>query len=88
MVDVTIPSDSNIRKWEHKRYQGLKKELERMRDIKASVVAMVIGEPEVVNHKLGKQLQQIPGTISEISVQRSDCAGLCRTPQITGRLQA
>ncbi|KAL4006508.1 quercetin 2,3-dioxygenase [Sarotherodon galilaeus] len=70
VVDVAIPSDSNIRKKEHeklKKYQGLREELEKMWRVK---------------------LQQIPGTTSEISVQKSAVLGtaktLRRTPKLPG----
>ena len=45
LVDVAIPSDSDIRKKGHKKlekYQGLKEELERMWGVKASVVPVVV----------------------------------------------
>ena len=71
MVDVAIPSDSNIRKKEHGRlmkYQGLKGELERMWRVNASVVTVMIGALGAVTPKLGEWLQQIPGITPEISV--------------------
>ncbi|TWW80141.1 hypothetical protein D4764_10G0011710 [Takifugu flavidus] len=46
LIDVAIPSDSNIRKKEHEKlekYQGLKEEIERMWGMKATVVPVVIG---------------------------------------------
>ena len=46
VVDVTTPSGINIKKKEHKKlqkYQGLKEEVEKMWDVKASVVPVVIG---------------------------------------------
>ena len=51
MVNVAIPSDSNIRKKENKKlkkYQELKEELERTWGVKASV----IGASGAVTHKL------------------------------------
>ena len=45
MVDVTTPSDGDIRKKEYKnlkKYQGLKKDLDRMWGVKVSVVPVVI----------------------------------------------
>ncbi|TWW57282.1 hypothetical protein D4764_07G0000010 [Takifugu flavidus] len=45
VIDVAIPSDSNIRKKEHEKlekYQGLKEEMERMWGMKATVVPVVI----------------------------------------------
>ena len=44
VIDVVIPSDSNIRKKEHEKlekYQGLKEELEKMWVVKAAVVIVL-----------------------------------------------
>ena len=53
------------------KYQGLKEELERMWKMKVKVVPVVIGALGVVAPKLEDWLQQIPGTTSELSVQKS-----------------
>ncbi|XP_070694492.1 protocadherin-8 [Pempheris klunzingeri] len=74
MIDVAIPSDSNIRKKEHrklKKYHGLKEELEKMWGVKATVVPVVFRALGSVTHKLGEWLQQIQGRTSEVSVQKS-----------------
>ena len=45
VIDVTIPSDSNIKKKGHKKlkkYQALKKEVEKMDEVKATQVQVVI----------------------------------------------
>ena len=57
VVDVKVPSDSNIRKKEQKKlgkYQGLKEELKRMWSIKTSVVTKVMGALKAVTPKLGE----------------------------------
>ena len=59
LVDVAIPSDSNIRRKEHKileKYQGLKEELERIWGLKVSVVPVVIGALGGITPKLGDWL--------------------------------
>ncbi len=46
VINVVIPSDSNIKKKEHEKlekYQGLKEELEKMWGVKPTVVLVVIG---------------------------------------------
>ena len=71
VVDVVIPSDSNIRKKEHEKlekYQGPKEELERMWGVKASLVSMLIGAHRAVTSKLGEWIQEILGITCEISV--------------------
>lgn len=57
VVHVTMPSDSDISKKEHnkvEKYQGLKKELERTRGVKASVAPVVIGACGAETSKLGE----------------------------------
>lgn len=48
MIDIAVPSDSNTRKKELKRfekYRGLKEELEKMWKMKATVAPVVIRTP-------------------------------------------
>ncbi|TWW72943.1 hypothetical protein D4764_15G0003370 [Takifugu flavidus] len=81
VIDVAIPSDNNIRKKEHEKlekYQGLKEEIERMWVMKATVVPVVIGTLVAVTPKLSRWLQQIPGTTSEISIQKSAVRGTAK----------
>ncbi len=78
VIDVAILSDSYIGKQEHEKiekYQGLREELEEMWRVKSTVVPVVIRALGAVAPKLGEWLKQIPGTTSEISVQKS--AVLC-----------
>ena len=56
VVDTIVPSDSNIKKKEHKKYgkyQGLKEELERIWGIKAGLVPMVVGALQAATSRLG-----------------------------------
>ena len=49
VIDVAMPSDSSIRKKEHKnleKYQGLRMDLEKMWDVKATVESVVIRTPQ------------------------------------------
>ena len=73
MIDVAVPSNSNIKKDYEKleKYQGLKEELERMWKVKAKVVPVVIRALGAVTPKLEEWLQQISGTTSDLSVQKS-----------------
>lgn len=43
----------------------------------------VIGALRAVKTKMGEWLQQIPGTISEISVQKNTIAGIAKILHIT-----
>ncbi|TWW73543.1 hypothetical protein D4764_15G0009370 [Takifugu flavidus] len=89
VVVFAIPSDRNIRKKEHEkleRYQGLKEEMARMWDMKATVVPVVIVTLRAVTPKLCRWLQQIPGTTSEISTQKSAVLGTVKILRRTLRL--
>ncbi|KAK7895269.1 hypothetical protein WMY93_020594 [Mugilogobius chulae] len=81
VVDVAIPSDGNIRRKEHEKlekYQGLREELEKAWKVKATVVPVVIGALGAVTPKLDEWLQHIPGSTSDISVQKSAVLGTAR----------
>lgn len=80
VVDVAIPSDSNIRKKKHKKleiYQGLKEQLDDMWKLKVKVIPIVTGFLRVVTPKLEERLQQIPGT-SDMSVQKTVALGTAK----------
>ena len=49
-----------------------------MRKVKANKVPVVIGAPGAVTPKLEEWLQQIPGTTSELSVQKSAVLGTAK----------
>ena len=57
------------------KYQGLKEELERTWKVKTKVVPVVTGALGAVTPKLEEWLRQIPGTTSELSVQKSAVPG-------------
>ena len=61
---------------------GLKEELKRMWKVKVKVVPVVIAALGALTPKLEERLQQIPGTTSELSVQKSAVLG---TAKILGR---
>lgn len=57
VIDVSVPSDNNLRKKEYEKlgkYQSLKEELERMWNVKAKVVSIVVGALKAVTTKLGE----------------------------------
>ncbi|XP_068190807.1 uncharacterized protein [Antennarius striatus] len=89
VIDVAIPADANIRKKEHEKiekYQGLKEQLEQMWKVKVNVVPVVVGALGAVTPKLEEWLQQIPGTTSEASVQKSAVLGTAKILRRTLRL--
>uniref|UniRef100_A0A087XGF1 Reverse transcriptase zinc-binding domain-containing protein n=2 Tax=Poecilia formosa TaxID=48698 RepID=A0A087XGF1_POEFO len=89
VVDVAIPSDHNIRKKEHEKlekYQGLREELEKAWKVKTTVVPVVIGALGAVTPKLEQWLKQIPGTTSDISVQKCAVLGTAKILRRTLKL--
>ena len=89
VVDVAIPSDYNIRKKEHEKlekYQGLREELEKTWKVKTTVVPVVIGALGAVTPKLEQWLKQIPGTTSDISVQKCAVLGTAKILRRTLKL--
>lgn len=67
-----MPGDSNMGKKEHKKlekYNGLKEELEKTSEVKATAEPVVTGAPSGVTPNLWEELRQIPGIITELSVQ-------------------
>ena len=58
--------------------KGLKEEVERMWELKAAVIPVVLVALGTVFPKLGEWLQQIPATTSEISVQKSAVLGTAK----------
>ena len=81
VVDLAIPSVSNIGRKEHEKfekYQGLKEVLEGLWSVKAKVVPVVMGALGAVTPKLDWWLQQIPETTSLISGQKSALLGTAK----------
>lgn len=62
VVDVAVPSNSNIKKKKHEK-------------VKARSVPVVIGRLRAVTPKLGEWLPQITGMTSDCSVQKRAASG-------------
>ena len=78
---MAVPSDSTIKKEEYEKlekYPGVKEELERTWKVKVKVVPVVIGARGAVTPKLEERLQQIPGTTSDLYVQKSAALGTAK----------
>uniref|UniRef100_A0A8C8DT49 Uncharacterized protein n=1 Tax=Oryzias sinensis TaxID=183150 RepID=A0A8C8DT49_9TELE len=86
---VILADDGNIRKKEHEKlekYQRLREELEKAWKVKVTVVTVVIGALGAVTPKLEEWLQQIPGKISDISIQKSAVLGTAKILRRTLKL--
>lgn len=89
MIDVAIPSNSNIRKKEHEepeKYQGLSKEPKKMLRMKATVVPVAIKALGAMPPNLGKWLHQTQQTTSKISVHKSTVVVISKTLHRTLKL--
>ena len=81
VIDVAVPSDNNIKKKYYEKlvkYQGLKEELEKMWKVNVKMAPVVIGALGAVTPTLEEWPQQIPGTTSELSVQKSAVLGTAK----------
>ena len=61
-VDFTVPADSRIeitQKRKIENYHDLKRELQKLWNLKTSVVAVVIGAIETISNSLEKHLDQL-----------------------------
>ena len=65
------------------KYQSLKIELERLWKVKITVIPVVVGALGAIVDRLPCWLAQIPGTISEVELQKSALLG---TPQVLRRV--
>lgn len=85
VIDAVTPNDKKIRKKEHEKlekYEGL----EKMWRVKVNMDPVVIRALGVVTPKLGEWLKLIPGTTSEISVQKSAVLGRAKKLRWTLKL--
>jgi hypothetical protein len=78
LIDVTVPSDRNVT---HKeagkklKYKYLCIEIQRMWNMKCSVIPVVIGATGTVTRGLRKYLEEIPGKHSIDSLQKNSHSG-------------
>lgn len=77
------PLSECLRQQKLEKYQGLKKELDKMWGVTATVVPVVMGELGAVTPKLGGWNQQISGTTPQISIQKRRVLGIAKILHIT-----
>ncbi|KAL1446402.1 hypothetical protein WDU94_005646 [Cyamophila willieti] len=80
IIDVAVPADSNIGKKEAEKklkYRDLAIEIERMWNMKVTIIPVVIGALGVVPKTLRNNIQKIPGRITINKIQ--ECALLGTT---------
>lgn len=82
IIDIAVPRDENIKEKELEKidkYQPLRIELERLWNVKISVIPVVVGALGAIASNLEDWLGQIPGTISEVELQKSAILGTAKT---------
>ena len=79
-VDVAIPGDRNVIKREAEKilkYKGLTIETQRMLNVKAKVIPVIIGASGTISKSLRQYLSNIPGKykIKELQKTATLCTG-------------
>ena len=78
LIDVAIPTDRNVEQKEAEKklkYKSLCIEIQRMWDLKCTIVPVIIGATGIVTRSLKKNLETIPGKHSIDSIQKTAILG-------------
>ena len=78
VIDILVPRDENIQEKKLEKidkYQSLKIELEQLWKVKIMMIPVVASALSAITDRLPGWLGQIPGTISEIELQKSALLG-------------
>jgi len=78
LIDVAIPADRNVVQKEAEKkvkYKNLYIEIERMWNLKCTIVPVIIGATGIVTRSLKKNLEAVPGKRSIDSLQKTAIPG-------------
>ena len=78
LIDVAIPADRNVGQKEAKnklKYKSLCIEIQRMWNLKCTIVPVIIGATAIVTGSLKKMLETVPGKHSIDSLQKTAILG-------------
>ena len=78
LIDVAIPADRNVvqKEVENKlKYKSLCIEIQRMWNLKCTVIPVIIGASGIVSRNLRKNLEAVPGKHSIDSLQKTAILG-------------
>jgi len=78
MIDVAIPADRNVvqkQKEKKLKYKSLGIEIQRMGNLKYTIVPVINGATGIVTRSLGKNLEAVPGKHSIYSLQKTAVLG-------------
>ena len=79
--DIAVPRDESIQDKELEKidkYQSMKIELKQLWEVKITVIPVFVGALGAIADRLPVWLAQIPGTISEVELQKSALLGTAR----------
>ena len=74
LVDVAIPADRNVVQKEAEKklkYKSLRIEIQRMWNLKCTIIPIIIGATGIVTRSLRKNLEAVPGKHSIDSLQQT-----------------
>jgi len=78
LIDMAIPADRNVVQNEAEKklkYKGLCIEIQRMWNLKCTIVPVIIGATGIVTRSLKKNLETVPGKHSIYSLQKTAILG-------------
>ena len=78
LIDVAIPADRNVVQKEAEKklkYKSLCIEMQRMWNLKCTIVPVIIGATGIVTRSLKKNLETVPGKHSVDSLQKTAILG-------------
>jgi hypothetical protein len=78
LIDVAIPADRNVVKKEVEKmlkYKRLCIEVERMWNLKCTIIPVIIGTTGIITRSLRKNLEDVPGKPSIESLQKTAILG-------------
>ena len=78
LIDVAIPADRNVvqKEMEKKlKYKSLCIEIQRMWNLKCTIIPIIVGATGIVTRSLGKNLEAVPGKHSIDSLQKTAILG-------------
>ena len=77
LIDVAIPADRNVvqKEAEKKLYKSLCIEIQRMCNLKCTIIPLIIGATGIVTRSSKKNLEAVPGKHSIDSLQKTSILG-------------
>ena len=89
IIDIVVPRNKNIQDKELEKIdknQSLKIELEQLWKVKIMVIPVVVGALGAIADRLPGWLAQIPGTISQVKLQKNALLGMAQVLRYALRL--